>query len=92
VTTVPDEIFSVSAIPGPVREHRSLAVGMNLGRLSGILAQAGDATAPHFGAEAGADRDVPAAAATHAPGGYLTLIHKTEPTRLALSGYCGNCV
>jgi hypothetical protein len=58
-----DGIIAVSALPGLVREARPLAVGMNLGRLSGILAQAGDSAAPHFTDSAGADRDVPAAVA-----------------------------
>src|SRR5438094_5790789 len=30
------------------RQSRDLAIGMNLGKLSGILVQAGDETAPHF--------------------------------------------
>jgi hypothetical protein len=58
-----DGMFAVSALPGPVREPRALAVGMNLGQLSGILVQAGDSAAPHFTDGAGADRDVPAAVA-----------------------------
>jgi len=58
-----DGIIAVSALPGRVREARPLAVGMNLGRLSGILVQAGDSAAPHFTDGAGADRDVPAATA-----------------------------
>ena len=58
-----DGIIAVSAVPGPVREPRTLAVGMNLGLLSGILVQAGDSAAPHFADSAGADRDVPAVVA-----------------------------
>jgi hypothetical protein len=58
-----DGIIAVSALPGLVREPRALAVGMNLGLLSGILVQAGDSTAPHFADSAGADRDVPIAVA-----------------------------
>ncbi len=60
-----DGIIAVSALPGRVREPRPLAVGMNLGRLSGILAQAGDSAAPHFTDGAGADRDVPAVTDVH---------------------------
>ncbi|HST64933.1 MAG TPA: hypothetical protein VLM05_07070 [Mycobacteriales bacterium] len=62
--TVPtDGMIAVSAVPGVARAPRALAVGMNLGRLSTILVQAGDGAAPHFADSAGADRDVPVAVA-----------------------------
>ena len=43
-----DEILSVTSLQTTIAPRRTLAVGMNLGRLTGILVQAGDFERPAF--------------------------------------------
>jgi hypothetical protein len=51
------DIIHVTALPMKAIERKQLAVGMNLGKLAGIIVEAGDETAPHFPSTGEPDHD-----------------------------------